>query len=364
MYSAKPIIAIDLQKIVGNYRLLASIASSSIVSAVVKADSYGLGADQISKALQKQAGCNSFFVATIDEALSLRESLGQDVDIFVLNGVFYNDLDDLNNNNLIPVLNHLGQIHIWQEYARQKGTKLPCILHIDTGLNRLGIPESEQLELLGNVDLLSGLEVKCIMSHLAFSEDSDHQYNLEQLRRFNLYVKHFPQIQKSLVSSSGIFLSKDYHFDLVRPGAALYGINPVPDKPNTLQNPVKLTAPIIQLQKLKSNTPIGYGSSFTTKRDSIIATLPIGYADGYLRSLGNNSKVYISGYSADVVGRISMDLINIDVTHIPPEYVSLGTEVEIIGENCTPDIIASNCGTLAYEILTNIGNRYSRVYLK
>lgn len=340
----------------------ASYAKNLLVGAAVKANSYGLGAIEISKTLLEE-NCRYFFVASSNEGISLRKAIGNEVNILILNGVFEHDALELIEYNLIPVLNNLNQIKIWQKFSSIKNQLLPCYLHFNTGINRLGLNHNEIEQIINNRDLLKGLNVEYIISHLSASEDSDNPYNLEQLNKFKAYLEYFPTAKASLANSGGIFLGKDYHFNLVRPGAALYGLNPLGhNKPNPMQNPVTLKAPIIHLQNLTYGSRIGYNMTFTTKRDSLIATLPFGYADGFSRNFSNQGTVFINSRSVPIIGRISMDLVNIDVTDLPPSDIFLGQEVEIIGNNCTPDKIADIIGTIGYEILTSLGNRYKRIY--
>ncbi|XVN42327.1 MAG: alanine racemase [Candidatus Rickettsia vulgarisii] len=354
---------IDLAKIRANYRIIAELCKTSEVSAVVKANSYGLGANFIAPVLEAE-NCQNFFVTTIDEAITLRKALTKkDSNIFVFNGVFYNDVQEFNDNNLIPVLNNLQQLEIWQEYTKSHNKLLPCVVHINTGMNRLGMSEKDLNHIINNPELLSGLKLLYVISHLSASEVKDSHYNSQQLAKFKRYLSFLPKIKASLANSSCVFLGKEYHFDLIRPGAALYGINPLGSLfKNPMHNPVRLTAPIIQLQELSAEDYIGYNMTFKTNRKSLIATLPLGYADGYSRALSNNGEVFIGSYKAPVVGRVSMDLITVDVTDLPPDQVFLGKEVEIIGNNCTPDKIANIINTIGHEILTNVGNRYKKIY--
>ena len=362
MNEAKCILEIDLAKICFNYRVLSDICKKAEVASVVKANSYGLGADIIAPILQSK-GCKSFFVSSIEEGITMRKALGREANIFVLNGIFYNDVKEFLHYQLTPVLNNLKQVEIWRDCASHSSNKLECSIHIDTGMNRFGISGKEIQSILTNPELLHGLEVTYIVSHLSASEIADNPYNHEQLKIFKHYLNAFPKAKASLANSSGIFLGPEYHFDLTRPGAALYGINPlISVAENPMQNPVRLVAPIIQLQELSAENCIGYNMTFKTERNSVIATLPLGYADGYPRSLSNKGEVYIGKYRAPIVGRISMDLVTIDVTDLPPEEIFLGQEVEIIGNYCTPDKIANIIGTIGYEILTMLGNRYKKVY--
>ncbi|AFE52544.1 alanine racemase [Rickettsia prowazekii str. GvV257] len=396
---------INLSAIKNNYRLLQDICKTALVGAVVKANGYGLGAMQIAKALIKE-NCQYFFVATSEEGINLRKVLNNDITILVLNGVFTHDALELIQYNLTPVLNNLSQIEIWQKFSNLKGKILPCYLHFNTGLNRFGLNSDEIEQLINDRDLLKGLDLQYIISHLAASEETGNPYNLIQLNRFKVYLEYFPNVKASFANSGGIFLGQDYHFDLARPGAALYGLNSLIEvssnlsyteefESNTaaltttacinkcsdvsvrltpklplkgsytvrLQNPVTLKAPIIDLQNLTLDSHIGYNMTFTTKRDSVIATLPLGYADGFSRNFSSQGEVFINSCSVPIVGRVSMDLINIDVTDLPPSEVFLGQEAEIIGNYCTPDKIASIIGTIGYEVLTSLGSRYKRKYI-
>lgn len=348
MKSNKCILEIDLSKICANYRLLRRQCKNSIVSAAVKANAYGLGADKVSLALQ-QEGCKDFFVANVEEGKDLRDS-GIKGNIFCLNGVCEDYLELILKHNLVPVLNSIEQINFYRNFAVKVGKKLPCLLHFNTGMNRLGMPKYEIEHLSNNKNLLEGVEVKYIISHLSASEETNNPYNQKQLNEFKAHSRLFPGIPLSLANSCGVFLGSEYFFNLVRPGAALYGIWPV----GYMKNPVKLSAPIIQLQNLQIGERVGYNMTFTTTKPSVIATLPIGYADGYPRSLSNIGKVYIGDTPASIVGIVAMDLVTVDVTEFHPSKVSVGQYVEIIGEHYTPSQIGAICGTNGYEILTRL----------
>lgn len=356
---------IDLAKIRANYQILVKccqITSLAKVGAVVKANSYGLGAHHIAKLLQ-QEGCQHFFVASIDEGIELRTTLNNQASILVLNGVFDHQAAEFVRYNLTPVLNHLGQVKIWQEFAELHRQKLPGLLHINTGMNRLGMPDQEITKLINRPDILQAIDWQYIMSHLSASEESTNPYNVAQLKKFTSYLKYFPKVKASLANSSSMFLGAEYHFDLIRSGAALYGLNPTPTKANPMHQPIKLTAPIIQIQELPVGSAVGYNMTFTAQRPTIIATLPIGYADGYARVHSPGAEMFIDGYRVPVVGRISMDLVTIDVTDLPLEKIFLGQAVGIINEYCTIDKIASISRMLSYEILMILNSsRYNKVY--
>lgn len=363
MNSAKTILKIDLAAIAGNYKLLQSNCENSKVGATVKANAYGLGAAQIAKVLHA-GGCEDFFVVSVAEGLELRSLLGNGVNIYILYGPFTEDCDFLQEHNLIPVINHLGQLELWQKLARRLQKELPFVLHIDTGINRLGMPVNEVKRLIDKADLFSNLKMLYLMSHLTASEEKDSPSNSQQLLLFNQLAAYFPGIKKCFVNSSGIFLGSDYHFDLARPGAAIYGLNPTPYAANPMKNVIALVSPIIQIKTIESGEMVGYNGTFTADRNHTIATLPIGYADGYLRALSNTGIVYINNRPAPVVGRISMDLITVDISDLSPADIFLGQEVEIIGKNSPADKIAKLCNTNGYEILTSLGKRFERVYTK
>lgn len=362
MNQAKCTLYIDQHIIKKNYEVLCK-ASKADVGAAVKANAYGLGVHHVAPAL-KHSGCKHFFVSSCDEGIELRKLLGSKVHIYIFNGVFKHELEAFLEYNLIPALNHLTQIEIWQGYASKLNRKLPCILHLDTGMHRLGMPESEIEALDVNTDTYK-LDILYIISHLASAEDIDSPSNREQLMRFKQYSTKFAGIKRSLANSSGIFLGPDYHFDLTRPGAALYGINPAPYLEDSgIKNPVKLIAPIIQVHHVPPQTSLGYNGTYTNMHDKScpIATIPMGYADGFSRAFSNKGEVYINGFKAPIIGRVSMDLVTIDVSNIPAKEVFLGAPVEVIGKNCTPDRLAQIAGTNAYEILTMLGERYEKIY--
>jgi len=331
---------INLAAIRDNYLLLKSKAKGAETAAVVKANGYGLGMQEIAKTLKK-AGCKKFFVATLNEALELRK-LDKTSEILAFNGIRKGQEKIFREHKITPVLNTLEEAELWEKNSNN----LPAALHVDTGMNRLGISrkEAENLE--------SKINVKYLMSHLACADTPNHPKNTEQLKAFRHIAAHFPGAKKSLANSAGIFLGKDYHFDLTRPGIALYaGANTV----------VTLKAKIIQVRKIDRRESVGYGATASVEKGSVIATLPVGYADGYLRVLGNISHCFIGGIKVPVIGRVSMDLITLDVTKVKNPKV--GMEVELIGGNISVDEIASQAGTISYEILTRLGARFSRKYI-
>ena len=360
--SSKCTLNIDLKIIKENYNILRLMCPNAEIGAAVKANCYGLGVERISHLL-KDLSCKHFFVANLEEGVNLRDILGFDINIYVLNGVFLDETKIFREYNLVPILNHLAQIKIWQDFARKTGNLLPSVIHFDTGMNRLGMPSFES-DMLTSDDT-KGLNILCVMSHLVASEEPHSPHNKIQLEKFIRLAKKFPLAKKRLANSSGIYLNSDYHFDIIRPGGALYGINPRPyNNDSMIKNPISLYAPIIQIHRLLPSESAGYNATHTnlTENNCIIATIPIGYADGIFRSLGNKLNVYINEYSVPVIGRISMDLAIIDVSLVPAKHLFLGQKVEILGPRCSPDEMAMLAGTNTYEILTRLGDRFERIY--
>ncbi|MHA1538599.1 MAG: alanine racemase [Alphaproteobacteria bacterium] len=358
--STGTVLTIDLDAIARNYRLLQSRAPNAVCAAVVKADAYGLGARQVAPVLA-DAGCGIFFVAHLGEALDLRPLL-PDAKICVFNGVAPGAEGDFIENALIPVLNSLEAVENWAKSARATD-RLSALLHYDTGMSRLGLSEPELEHIADDPGLLSGLEIGWFMSHLAVADEPEHPLNRKQLERFAAARQRLPAMKASLANSSGIFLGNDYHFDLLRPGAALYGVNPLPGRNNPMEPVVGLQAPILQLRRIDSPASVGYGATYTATNQTLIATIAVGYADGYLRSLSHRGRCYVGRYELPVVGRVSMDLLTLDASALPDKLAQPGTLVEVIGEHHDVDAVAGDAGSIAYEILTGLGARYTRNYI-
>lgn len=350
---------ISLKNLKSNYSLIQKKLGKAEAAAVVKANAYGLGVKEAALALKK-AGSKSFFVATLDEALELREILDKE-NIYVFHGIRQGQENDFKQFNLIPVLNTEEEIMRWQVFAGLHARALPAIIHVDTGMNRLGVKEDSLRKI--SEKTTPALDIKYIMSHLISADEKDAGKSKEQLKVFNRARKYFPNTPCSLANSSGIFRAKCYHFQMARPGCALYGVNPTPEKQNPVKPVVRLAARIIDIHNAKKAETVGYGGDFKAKKPVKVATIPVGYSDGYLRSFSNNSVVEIAGRKANVIGRVSMDLITIDVSDIPDNKVYVGAEVELINNNITVDVLAKKAGTIGYEILTSLGHRYKRVYV-
>lgn len=356
---AGAVLTIDLGAIAANYNRLRDRLGGARCAGVVKADAYGLGMARVAPVLAR-AGCTTFFVATLDEGLALRRVV-PGAEIVVLDGALPGTEVEFAEHRLTPALNDLGQIERWAAFARKRG-ELDAILHLDTGMCRLGLPPTEVDRLAAEPDRLDGLALHLVMSHLACAEESDNPMNAAQLAEFNLRRGMLPAAPASFANSSGIFLGAEYHFDVARPGIALYGVNPTPGMPNPMAEVVRLQGKILQLRDVDSPQTVGYGASHRVAAPGRIATVPVGYADGYLRSLSNNGFAAIGDVRVPVVGRVSMDLITLDVTNLRQEQARPGMIVDLIGGPCPIDEVAERAGTIGYEILTSLGPRYLRRY--
>ena len=371
MAGIEAVLRIDLGAIVANFRQLAAAAPGR-VAGVVKADGYGLGVAPVARALLA-AGCRDFFVAHLAEGMAVRAALGPGPMVAVLNG-FPPGADDeaglVDRAGLVPVLNGLGDVAVWVAAARVAGRALPAILHVDTGMARLGLDAAELDRLAAAPGLLAGLDLRYAMTHLACADEPAHPLNAVQAARFATARARLPAMPCSFANSSGLFLGPEFGSDLGRPGCALYGINPTPGRPNPMRQTVTLDAPILQVREIAAGETVGYGAGWTASRPSRIATVAAGYADGYLRSLSGRAVGIIAGRPVPLVGRVSMDLITFDVTDVP-EIVP-GDAIRLIGPDQTglgqtglgqtPDDVAARAGTIGYEILTALGRRYRREY--
>ena len=362
---AGAILTIDLGAIAANWRGLRDAGRADgrpiDCAAVLKADAYGTGAAMVGPRLAAE-GCRQFFVAHLDEGIALR-AVVPDHPICVLNGLLPGTDGDFVEHRLTPALNHLGQLNAWRAAAQRFSRPLDAIIHIDTGMHRLGFSPDEAQALANERGRLRGLRLALLMSHLVASEEQANPVNGEQLSRFRGFLRTMPGAPASLANSSGIFLGPDYHFDLLRPGAALYGINPLPGEANPMLPVVALHARILQIRRIDALQTVGYGGAWRSARPSRIATIALGYADGYFRTLINRTHVYLAGHRVPVIGRISMDLVTIDVTDVPESESQLGATVEVLGRNVTAEDLADHARTNAYEVMTALGRRYARLYV-
>jgi len=351
---------IDLDAIAANYRSLMERTGPAEVAAVVKADAYGLGMAEIAPVLAG-AGCSTFFVATPDEGLALRAVLSN-AEIHVFNGPLPGVLEDMTHQRITPVLNSLYQINLWVEHVQTADTPPPVDLQLDTGMSRLGFPTEELATLTANPDFMAALDVDVVLSHLACADDPSDDMNARQLETFAAMTCDLRGKRRSLAASSGLYLGDEYHFDLVRPGIALYGGNPQPEMPNPMTQALKIKGKILQVRSVDTPQSVGYGAMHQVSGPAQIATVALGYADGYLRSFSDSGKAWIGEHEVQVAGRVSMDLTTIDVTGVPSHLVYPGALVDFIGPGQTVDQMASDAGTIDYEILTRLGSRFDRQY--
>ncbi|MCC6598785.1 MAG: alanine racemase [Alphaproteobacteria bacterium] len=357
------VLTIDLAAIEENYRILKQqTAPSCTVAAVVKADAYGLGIEPVAVALQN-AGASSFFVALLCEAAALRRVIGPQAAIFVLEGFEEGEAALYEQADLIPVLNHVGAVQNYAAQAQKRGKRLPAIIQIETGMNRIGAPEKD---LSAMASAAAALDLRYIMSHFACSDEAGHEMNTHQWEKFRTRASaYFAGIPMSLANSSGIFRSNAYHFDMVRPGMALYGLNPLPEQENPMRPVICLDLKILQVKTVQKGEICGYNGTYRFDKESIIGTVSAGYADGLPRSLSNRGTLFWKGYPCPIRGRVSMDLISVDFSALPGgELPEAGDYLEAVGANQSADALGAAAGTIGYEILTSLGRRYRRIYKK
>jgi alanine racemase len=357
--TGQPVLTIDLPAIAANWRDLSARGAPGAVAGVVKADGYGLGAAEVAGALHG-AGCRHFFVACLTEGLALRAALGPAPMIAVLEGFAPGEDGDA---ALVPVLNALHDVAAHAAAGRAAGVPRRTILHLDTGMARLGLDAAEQARLAADHALLAGLDLLYVMTHLACADEPAHPMNPGQARLFAAACAALPPMRRSFANSSGMFLGAGFASDLARPGCALYGINPTPGVANPMRQVVRLDAPVLQVREIPAGASVGYGASWVAGRASRIATVAVGYADGYLRSLSGRAMGEFAGRPVPLVARVSMDLTTFDVTDRPE--IGVGDRITVLGgAGCTPDEAATRAGTIGYEMLTGLGARYHRVYLR
>ncbi|MBB2200441.1 alanine racemase [Gluconacetobacter tumulisoli] len=364
------LLTIDLGAIAANYRLLRDrvgpdAGSGATCAAAVKADAYGLGAERVVPVLAA-AGCRTFFVAHLAEGAAIRPLLGADSTIFVLNGAMPGTEADVHRLGLVPVLNSVEQITRWQSLARRLDTPLPAALQVDSGMSRFGLSGGDLDVLMARPAPLAGIVPLLVMSHLACADDPAHPANHAQRTSFLRLRERLPRAPASLAASSGLFLGPDWQFDMVRPGAALYGINPTPGRPNPMRPVVRLQARIVQTRWIGPGTAVGYGAAFIADRPSRIATLAVGYGDGFPRILGARGVAVLPDrpeVALPIIGRISMDCLAVDVTDAGDDPLEAGTALDLIGPHNSLDSVAAAAGTIGYELLTGLGARYHRVHV-
>jgi len=362
--TATGVLTVDLDAIVANWRKLEKTAVPAECAGVIKADAYGCGTAPVARALAG-AGCKTFFVATLDEARAARAAVPQAV-IYALDGIFQNCGEEFAKIDCRPVIGDLNELAEWDVFCRRSGWAGGAGIHIDTGMNRLGLTLVEAQGIIPRINA-GDHGITLVMSHLACAENLNHPLNAKQLATFREIASLFSGVPASLSNSSGCFLGPQFQFDLVRPGAALYGINPTPEADNPMQPVVELKARIVRTRNVEKGESVGYGGTWTARRPTKLAIVSAGYADGYFRAAGGidgtrSAEVIVAGKRCPVAGRISMDLMAVDVTDLPNNTARRGHMATLIGEGITVDELAHHFGTIGYEVLTSLGPRYARVY--
>ncbi|MGV6800807.1 MAG: alanine racemase [bacterium] len=359
--SFSPQLKINLEALQNNYKMLQTRRPPARTAASVKADAYGLGVSHIAPALC-QVGCTLFFVAYADEAISLRKLLSAqnlEADIAVFNGPESTTVKQFQDYRLIPVLNRLDQMKLWRPTGR------PGILHIDTGMNRLGLTSAELNQIIEQPADWADLPILYIMSHLASASSPNSHQNSQQVTRYFQYIEKmgnvWPAAQSSLSASAGLFLDHSIEENMTRPGLSLYGAGPQDHEEPTLEVVATLMAPILQTRCIKAGETVGYNATYTAQKDMNVATIAIGYGDGIPRSLSNKGHVFIDNIRCPIIGNISMDLMTVDISALSntPE---IGTFTEIFGENLPVEQVADKAGTIAYEIFVRLGPRIDRIF--
>lgn len=362
---AGAVLTIDLVAVKENWRRLKARAGVADCGAAIKGNAYGLGVAPVARALW-EAGCRSYFVARPKEGEELRAILPEAA-IHVLDGLFRGQAEFYAKLDLTPALISIEEAREWAAFGRVYGRKLPCAIHVDTGINRLGFSRTELDALLADRFTLEGLNVTLVMSHLACADDPPHPLNARQAEAFREVRAKFPGVPASLANSSGIFLGPQFTHDLVRPGIALYGGNPTPNVANPMLAVAILDGAVMQLRDVVAGDTVGYSATWEAKQPGRIAILGAGYKDGVPRTLSSRTQdgpaqVFINGRRCPIIGRISMDMMAVDVTALPEGSVTRGTRAEIIGRNIAIDEAAAWAGTISYELLTRLGSRYARLY--
>ncbi len=363
--TANGVLTVDLDAIVANWRRLEKTAVPAECAGVIKADAYGCGTAPVARALAG-AGCKTFFVATLDEARAARAVLPSAAAIYVLSGFFQNTGEAFAKIDARPVIGDLNELAEWDVFCRRSGWAGGAAIHIDTGMNRLGMTVAEAQGIIPRI-IAGNHGITLVMSHLACAESLHHPLNAKQLASFREIASLFSGVPASLSNSSGVFLGAPFQFDVVRPGAALYGVNPTPEADNPMQQVVDLKARIVQVRNVERGESVGYGGTWTARRPTRLAIVSAGYADGYFRAGSSNdgtrgAEVVVAGKRCPVAGRISMDLIAVDITDLPHNAARRGHMATLIGEGITVDELAHHFGTIGYEVLTSLGPRYARVY--
>jgi alanine racemase len=357
------LLTVDLGALAANIERYRALAHGAEVAGVVKANAYGLGLEPVARLMASEGVC-TFFVTDAAEGMALR-ALFPEVVIYLTNGLPQGAGPMARAANLRPCLGSFAEIEAWAAEARDVGHPLPAALHFDTGMSRLGFDARETKAMLEDRSRLEGIEVTLVMSHLACADEPTHPLNARQLERFRAIAAAFPDVRKSLANSSGVLLGVDYCFDLVRPGYAIYGGAPTEGQPNPVLPVIKAEARVLQVREVDADEAAGYGATWQAKGSTRLATLSIGYADGFSRLQGSANgagRVHINGHFAPIAGRVSMDLLTVDISDLPPGSVKRGDFAELIGPHVPLEEVAARAETIGYEVLTSLGDRYARRY--
>lgn len=355
----KPVLEINLSALAANYRRFADMGTAQ-AAGVVKANAYGLGAGPIVRTLLAE-GCTHFFVATPDEGLAVRDA-APDAQIAVLGGLYQGAEEFYLEHHLIPVINSLEEMVRWRDFSAAHDFSLPFWLHVDTGMNRLGLGVDEWAAFKSDLDQIEPLHLLGVMSHFVESDQKDSPISQRQADLFATIAREFPEAMKSLCNSSGACRNPAWHYDLLRPGYALYGGNPTPETANPMDSVVSLSVPVLQTRAVRKGDTIGYCATHTFDSAGQTATVAIGYADGFLRAGSGRAKLYYKGQPCPILGRISMDLISVGIGHLADKPAP-GDMIEVLGPHQDVEALARDLGTIGYEILTSLGHRYAREYL-
>jgi alanine racemase len=357
-------LTVDLAALEANWRALARRATPAECAAVIKADGYGCGLEPVARRLAR-GGCRTFFVADLAEAARAR-SAAPDAAVYVLNGLMPGTAPAYAKTGARPVIGSLVELAEWDAFVATSGWQGGAALHVDTGMNRLGISVNEASALAPRIRA-ENHGITLLMSHLACAEMPEHPLNDRQIKTFREIRMLYRGIPSSLANSSGVFLGSAAYCDMVRPGVALYGVNPTPGRPNLMRPVVELQGRILQVRSVARGDTVGYDAAWTARHASRIAVVGIGYADGFMRSNGSSDEApggdaIVAGKRCPTAGRISMDLMAIDITALPDNAARRGDMVTLIGDEISVDAVAHVSGTIGYEVLTSLGARYHRVY--
>lgn len=359
-------LTIDLDAVASNWTLLdGKLSDTTECAAAIKGDAYGTGQEKVAPALYA-AGCRTFFAAVPTEAIELRQLL-PDAVIYVLDGLFPGTAGHFAQHDLRPVLASIEELREWAAFCTTSGQKLKAAVHVDTGIHRLGLAPADFTAAMSDPDLAGAFIPTLLMSHLACGSTPDHEMNRRQLKLFSDVTGPFAHIPRSLANSAGILMGPDYHFDLVRPGIALYGGKAIDTEPNQMQPVARVEARIMLVRDVPEGDTVGYGGLQTATRPLRNAVVAAGYADGMLRRAGSTDErpggfAVIGGHRAPILGRISMDMITLDVTDVPEELLQRGAFVEMLGPAVAASELAAYAETIDYEYLTSLGRRFERIY--